>query len=63
MAKSSSAALKNRTSMGDYQQTGAVPQQHAMLNPDNYVEKPRPNFFNVIKNIRESRVSNQSFKL
>lgn len=47
--KSSSAAQKTRT---DYHQN--VPS--AMLNPDNYIEKPRPNFYNVLKNIRESRV-------
>ena len=29
---------------------------YTMLNPDNYVEKPRPNFYNVIKKIRESKV-------
>lgn len=32
-------------------------QGQAFLNPDNYVEKPRPNFYNVLKNIRESRVT------
>ena len=28
-----------------------------MLNHDNYVEKPRPNFYNVIKKLKESKVS------
>lgn len=31
---------------------------NALLNPDNYIEKPRPNLYNVLKNIRESRVNN-----
>lgn len=30
--------------------------QNNILNPDNYLEKPRPNFYNVIKKIRESKV-------
>jgi hypothetical protein len=30
--------------------------QQQMLNPDNYLEKPRPNFYNVIKKLREPKV-------
>lgn len=29
---------------------------HNFLNPDNYIEKPRPNFYNVIKKLREIKV-------
>ncbi|CDW74898.1 UNKNOWN [Stylonychia lemnae] len=47
--RTQSATQKQRT---EYNQTTA-PQ--TLLNPDNYVEKPRPNFYNVLKNIHESR--------
>lgn len=50
--KTSSAAVKNRV---DLINTQAAPQ--TLLNPDNYVEKQRPNFYNVIKKLREARVS------
>ena len=30
--------------------------QQQFLNPDNYFEKPRPNFYNVIKKLREGQV-------
>lgn len=52
--KTSSAAVKNRV---DLINTQAAPQ--TLLNPDNYVEKQRPNFYNVIKKLREARVSHQ----
>ena len=34
-----------------------------IINPDNYVEKPRPNFYNVIKLLRESKVSSTSITM
>lgn len=42
-------------SQGGTRKREDVQVQH-VLNPDNYVEKPRPNFYNVIKLIRESKV-------
>eukprot|EP00347_Sterkiella_histriomuscorum_P014035 403362408 len=45
--------MRNRADLQQTQGTG--PQ--TLLNPDNYVEKPRPNFYNVIKKIRENRTA------
>mmetsp|Transcript_27040 Transcript_27040/g.26101 ORF Transcript_27040/g.26101 Transcript_27040/m.26101 type:complete len:252 (-) Transcript_27040:40-795(-) len=31
--------------------------QHHFINPDNYFEKPRPNFYNVIQRLRENQTA------